>query len=983
MQANRGFAGSARIALLLGLCMSPCVLTAKIIYVDSRAPGTGDDAGITWEDAYLCLQNALEVAQAGDEIRVARGVYQPDRRMVFPRTGLPPLDIEASGSVDDSFVLPEGVVIKGGYAGARSLNPDARVSPYRSILSGDLLGNDPDLSSLDSQTLESFVMHLALRDNSRTVVTATGVSSQTVLDGFTITAGHCEGGTPGSSPRSRSGTTVPSPTAQTDGAGAFIDSGSPMFIRCVFSRNTILPYTNVGAGGAGVATHNSSATFQECTFEENLAIGYDGYGYGGAVLVHEGAPQFINCTFLNNAAGGAAGPCAGGAVTSVQSDCALAECSFVGNRVMASTGRTTDSLGGAVYCSDYGHPTMADCLFEGNSARQGGAVYLDGDCEPNVIGCTFLANEATDNGRGGAVYNSSNCAGNFDGCRFLGNAADDWGGAVLAKGAPTVVSCLFSGNSAARGAGIYAEVNAVPMVINCTFSNNVAAEEGGAFCSIVGTTRFSNCILWGNAPQEIRSDTGGLQIDHSNVQGLGLSSQGNVDANPRFQDPLGADAIAGTLDDDLRLSAGSPCLDTGDDTALPAFATTDLDGLERVVGGRVDMGAYEFSGPLRYYVDAATGDDNNGGWGPREAFATIQRGIRAASEGYTVLVMPGVYTEEINFAGKAITVSGENGGAILEAPGGYAVSCYTAERSTSVLRNFVVRNSDVGIFVAGAMPTIRNVTVTGNEFGIASYAGGNPDISNCILWDNIDGDLFGCTATYSCVQQGVEGEGNIREDPLFADPEAGDYHLLSERGRFVPAHALWAFDAKTSPCVDAGDPTLDPGAERMPNGGRINMGAFGGTPQASMSEWPLAGDLNRDRRVDFADLAILLDQWLEELPAVGTGATDTSSLQPKPVRWAIDGQPREVHGGGGVFDYYVEMTAAEVVSPHGPVEYFFDCQISSELFPFGYDSGWQTARTYKVLVGRSGQGLRFRVRARDRAGNMTDWCEWAMALLAN
>ena len=234
---------SARIALLLGLWMSPCVLTAKIIYVDSRAPGTGDDAGTTWEDAYLCLQNALEVAQAGDEIRVARGVYQPDRRMVFPRTGLPPLDIQASGSVDDSFVLPEGVVIRGGYAGARSPNPDARVSPYRSILSGDLLGNDPDLSNLDSQTLESFVMHLALRDNSRTVVTATGVSSQTVLDGFTITAGHCEGGTPGSSPRSRSGTIVPSPTAQTDGAGAFIDSGSPVFIRCVFSHNTILPYT--------------------------------------------------------------------------------------------------------------------------------------------------------------------------------------------------------------------------------------------------------------------------------------------------------------------------------------------------------------------------------------------------------------------------------------------------------------------------------------------------------------------------------------------------------------------------------------------------------------------------------------------------------------------------------------------------------------------------------------------------------------------
>ena len=48
-------------------------------------------------------------------------------------------------------------------------------------------------------------------------------------------------------------------------------------------------------------------------------------------------------------------------------------------------------------------------------------------------------------------------------------------------------------------------------------------------------------------------------------------------------------------------------------------------------------------------------------------------------------------------------------------------------------------------------------------------------------------------------------------------------------------------------------------AERMPNGARIDMGAFGGTPQASMSRWPLAGDLDQDGVVDFRDLAILAD----------------------------------------------------------------------------------------------------------------------------
>ena len=46
---------------------------------------------------------------------------------------------------------------------------------------------------------------------------------------------------------------------------------------------------------------------------------------------------------------------------------------------------------------------------------------------------------------------------------------------------------------------------------------------------------------------------------------------------------------------------------------------------------------------------------------------------------------------------------------------------------------------------------------------------------------------------------------------------------------------LWTFDDVTSPCIDAGDPTMEPSAERAPNGERINMGAYGGTNQASMS----------------------------------------------------------------------------------------------------------------------------------------------------
>ena len=77
---------------------------------------------------------------------------------------------------------------------------------------------------------------------------------------------------------------------------------------------------------------------------------------------------------------------------------------------------------------------------------------------------------------------------------------------------------------------------------------------------------------------------------------------------------------------------------------------------------------------------------------------------------------------------------------------------------------------------------------------------------------------------------------------------------------------LWVLDEVTSPCVDAGDWMVDPGEERAPNGGRVNIGAYGGTAYASRSEWPLAGDLNRDGMVNLEDLALLAREWLATLP---------------------------------------------------------------------------------------------------------------------
>ncbi len=270
--------------------------------------------------------------------------------------------------------------------------------------------------------------------------------------------------------------------------------------------------------------------------------------------------------------------------------------------------------------------------------------------------------------------------------------------------------------------------------------------------------------------------------------------------------------------------------------------------------------------PLKvYYVDAVNGNDNNDGLTRRTAFATIHKGIDSSRNSFKVLVYPGVYQEEVDFKGKAIAVQGvatKAGIPIIENPGDFVVSFYNGEGPRSILKNFVIRNSFMGIFIAGSSPTIKNLNVVDNKYGIESYAGAEPDISNCIFWNNSDSDLFGCEARCSCTSQA--GQSNIDADPCFVEPDNGDYHLLSERGRYWPEHDVWVLDKVTSPCIDGGDPKDDASVEPMPNGKRIDMGAFGGTPFASMSEIKcLDGDVNHDGVVNLIDLTMLVENWLK------------------------------------------------------------------------------------------------------------------------
>jgi len=256
--------------------------------------------------------------------------------------------------------------------------------------------------------------------------------------------------------------------------------------------------------------------------------------------------------------------------------------------------------------------------------------------------------------------------------------------------------------------------------------------------------------------------------------------------------------------------------------------------------------------PSILHVDWLFGRDGNTGRSRTSAFATVQKAIDTARNGDIVVVWPGVYQEEIIFKGKAITVQSAAEAAVITAPSGYAFSFYKAEGPKSILANFVIAGCGEGAIFCdnGAKPTLRNLTITGNQIGINVYGGANPYLVNCIIWQNANGQLsawkdnFDWQIYYSCVGPDTQNnlkkaQGNINADPRLADPALGNYHIESQWGRYVPLTGTWVLDSVTSPCLDAGDPAESARAEPMSSGSRINMGAYGGTPFASRSSGPV------------------------------------------------------------------------------------------------------------------------------------------------
>ena len=210
---------------------------------------------------------------------------------------------------------------------------------------------------------------------------------------------------------------------------------------------------------------------------------------------------------------------------------------------------------------------------------------------------------------GGGLLNEVGHA-RFRGCRFVGNrAAGDGGGVFTLSGSPVFTNCIWNGNVAGGHGGGLRHAQNHPCVTNCTLFGNVAGVVGGAIYSgaafpnpggraIPAFVAVSNSILWGNMAHGgiISGESAQIfaefpEVDYSCVQGLtgALRGTGNISDDPLFANEVGDDGLPGTVDDNLRLSDGSPCIDAGDNGAS-TLPDHDFDGESRIQYCRVDMG---------------------------------------------------------------------------------------------------------------------------------------------------------------------------------------------------------------------------------------------------------------------------------------------------------------------------------------------------------------------------------------------------------
>ncbi len=250
----------------------------------------------------------------------------------------------------------------------------------------------------------------------------------------------------------------------------------------------------------------------------------------------------------------------------------------------------------------------------GSLGNNGGGVLVD-NSELLITRCIIRLNESVASGSGLYVNGGSDVT--VRRTRFNLNESDTAGAIYVNESDALFQSCFIHGNTSRIGAGgLYADDSNVQLD-NCTLLANATTDtaNGGATWSLNSTLSIRNSILWNNQPGAngtLGNQIGGASTGYDIRASIIQDYDGSVPAaftfgdDPQFEDADGPDDVYGTIDDNVRLTANSPAIDSGDN----AFAgpMQDFDGGDRKLddvgmpdvglgsGPIVDRGADEFDG---------------------------------------------------------------------------------------------------------------------------------------------------------------------------------------------------------------------------------------------------------------------------------------------------------------------------------------------------------------------------------------------------
>lgn len=402
---------------------------------------------------------------------------------------------------------------------------------------------------------------------------------------------------------------------------------------------------------------------------------------------------------------------------------------------------------------------------------------------PTIANCVFIGNASFSSAS--ALVNRNGSCPNLTNCTFSKNCSSD-GTMENYQSSPILTYCRFSNSSYDV---IRNRDNSNPILVDCTFEHNFDVINSRGDCNV----SLTNCIFLNNLNRCIDHESGGR-----------LSLTGCV-----FRDNFwcGIDSRADelTLTDCLFVHNISHGLDPvinhyGKNLILKNCEFRSNSGFQ---------GALNVKGPDGTFIAENCIFSGN--------ICEVHGGAIETSVKNSII-------SNCLFAGN---VAGENGGAIRASSNGNM--------------------------------TIQNCTFSGNtagDGGCSLFVWNKTKVTNCIFWGEnspvIQPQYNEPLISYSNVQGGWPGEGNIDVDPYFVSPGYwdlngtpndtaddvwmdGDYHLQSQAGHWDQQSQTWVQDSLTSLCIDAGDPNGPLGTEPFPNGGRINMGAYGTGDKASKS----------------------------------------------------------------------------------------------------------------------------------------------------